>query len=241
MGNIDIKKVISSIAEKNNPQVFNGLRIKGISVYAAKNDSVRYWATITVDKPIRGTYVDSVVNDVPHYSYGLTTTVTTPIGSLITVLFDALFDINDDTEVEVAPNKKITVEDAATDLVAVKKAMVADFEQLAVDPKCRTAIGSLLVKSSINVISRDVFKEDGKIKSLFSLNEKENEIERDSVWHDIYGISNIRISKIIDAWKKFCVDAPAAPQPTTTTSPLQALLAALGGAGNATVAQDALG
>lgn len=236
MGNIDIKKVIEGIAEKNNPQVYNGVAIKNVSVAAAKDSNVRYWVTLTLDKAIRGSYVKSIENDIPNYAIGLTTTVMVPIGTITTVLFDSLFEIDDDTEA-VDGN---TVEDCASDLLSVKKALVADFEKMAAEPTHRSAIASLLIKGKINVISRDVFKEDGKVKSLFALNEKEVEVVRDSVWHDIYGLTGIRTSKIVSVWKKFCVDAPAqAAQPAA--NPLQALLAALGGAGNAAVAANALG
>lgn len=236
MGNIDIKKVIESIPEKANAQVYNGVRIKNVSIVAAKDENVRYWATITLDKPIRGSYVDSIVNEVPHYSIGLTTTVMVPIGTVVTCLFDSLFEIDDDTEIN-----GITVEDAAADLLSAKKAIVADFERMAAEPTHRSAISSLLIKATVNVISRDVFKEDGKVKSLFALNEKEAEVPRDSVWHDIYGISNIRPTKIIDVYKKFCVDAPVQTAQPAAANPLAALLAALGGAGNANVANAALG
>lgn len=236
MSTIDIKKLIESIPEKNNPQVYNGLAIKNVSVVAAKDSNVRYWVTLTLDKAVRGSYIKSVENEVPNYAIGFTTTVMVPIGTITTVLFDSLFDIDDDTDA-VDGN---TVEDCASDLLSVKKALVADFERMAAEPTHRSAIASLLIKSKINVISRDVFKEDGKINSLFALNEKQVEIVRDSVWHDIYGLSGIRTSKIVSVWKQFCVDAP---KPTTqpAINPLQALLAALGGAGNANVANAALG
>lgn len=233
MSNIDIKSVIESIPKKANAQVYNGVRIKNVSIVAAKADNVRYWVTLTLDKAIRGSYVDSVVNEVPHYSIGLTTTVMVPVGTVVTCLFDSLFEIDDDTEIN-----GITVEDAAVDLLSAKKAIVADFERMAAEPTHRSAISSLLIKASVNVISRDVFKEDGKVKSLFALNEKEVEVVRDSVWHDIYGISNIRPTKIVDVYKKFCVDAPTQPA-APAANPLQALLAALGG-GNANVAKAAL-
>lgn len=235
MGNIDIKKVIEGIATKNNPQVYNGVAIKNVIVVAAKDSNVRYWVTLTLDKAIRGSYVKSIENEVPNYAIGLTTTVMVPIGTITTVLFDSLFEIDDDTEA-VDGN---TVEDCASDLLSVKKALVADFEKMAAEPTHRSAIASLLIKGKINVISRDVFKEDGKVKSLFALNEKEVEVVRDSVWHDIYGLTGIRTSKIVNVWKKFCVDAPAqTTQPAA--NPLQALLQALGG-GNAAVAANALG
>lgn len=234
---VDIKKVIESIPAKNNAQVYNGVRIKNISIAAAKDERVRYWVNITLDKPVRGSYIDSTVNDVPHYSIGLTSTIMVPVGTVVTCLFDSLFEINDDTKID-----DVTVEDAAVDLVSAKKAIVADFERMAAEPTHRSAISSLLIKASVNVISRDVFKEDGKVKSLFALNEKESEVTRDSVWHDIYGISNIRTTKIVDVWKKFCVDAPAQPVAAQPANPIAALLAALGGnSAAATVANNALG
>lgn len=238
MSTIDIKKVIEGIAEKNNPQVYNGLAIKNVSVVAAKDDNVRYWVTLTLNKPIRGSYVKAVVNEIPEYAIGLTTTVMVPIGTITTVLFDALFEVDDDTDA-IDGN---TVEDCASDLLSAKKALIMDFEHMAVEPTHRSAIASLLIKSSINVISRDVFKEDGKVKSLFALNEKENEVVRDSVWHDIYGLTGIRTSKIVSVWKQFCSPAAAtAATPATPANPLAALLAALGGnSGNANVANAAL-
>jgi hypothetical protein len=45
-----------------------------------------------------------------------------------------------------------------------------------------------------------------KVKSLFSLNDREHEVTNDSVWHDIYGLNSVRESKIADALA-YCKDA----------------------------------
>lgn len=241
MSNIDIKKVIASIPEKNNAQIYNNLRIKSISVSAAKDEKVRYWVNITLDKPVRGSYIDSIVNDVPHYAIGLTTTIMVPIGSIYTLLFDALFECDDDTKVSLSNGKEKKVSKLAESLVNAKGLLKADFEKLAIDKAYVSTVSALLIKANVNVISRDVFKEDGTIESLFSLNKREHQINNDSVWHDVYGLTNIDADNIVDCYEELVASHPA--QPATTqpaANPLQALLAALGGAGNANVAASAL-
>ena len=52
--------------------------------------------------------------------------------------------------------------------------------------------------SKINIITRPV-KKGEKYKSYFAINEKERQAENDSFWHDLYGLTGVRASKIAEA------------------------------------------
>jgi hypothetical protein len=92
--------------------------------------------------------------------------------------------------------------DNAIDLCDYKTILLADAEKEALADDAHPYVSHLhkLVNAAkISVVARDVFKKDKVAKSLFSINDREHEINNDSVWHDIYGLNSIRESKIDDA------------------------------------------
>jgi hypothetical protein len=92
--------------------------------------------------------------------------------------------------------------DNAIDLCDYKAILLADAEKEALADDAHPYVSHLhkLVNAAkISVVARDVFKKDKVAKSLFSINDREHEINNDSVWHDIYGLNSVRESKIADA------------------------------------------
>ena len=83
-----------------------------------------------------------------------------------------------------------------------KAILLADAEKEALSDDAHPYVSNLhkLVNAAkINIVARDVTKAMKKVKSLFSLNDREHEVTNDSVWHDIYGMTAIRDSKIAEA------------------------------------------
>ena len=205
----DIKKVIEAVKadKKANATVTNDIRVNDVSIYVARNENVDYWATLSLNKPIRGMY--TVKNgDAVEYRKGLTSTVTVPLGTLITLLFDALLSVDSKDKVNLGNGVEKSLSYVAKKLGALKDAIVGDAHLEATTPGYTSHFHELIVGTTINVITRDVFKADGKVKSLFSLNEREHEIDRDSVWADIYGLVGLDDDFLVDAYN-FAVDANA--------------------------------
>lgn len=210
----DIKKVIEAVKanEKANATVTNDVTIKGLSIFVAANANVDYWATLSLSKPIRGMYATAKDEHGKgtEFAIGLTTTVTVPLGSLVTCLFDALLDIDKKDKYlvgreviggQVFPVEK-TLKAIALGVNKMKSIVVADAESEGTRTDDYVShFSELVVGASISIITRDVFKEDGKVKSLFSLNAKENDVERDSVWADIYGLKDIDEDTLVDTYK----------------------------------------
>lgn len=202
----DIKEVISE-AVKNGAVAVNDARVRNISIYpAAEDGNVAYWATLTINQPIPGMISEGKGDNVT-YKKGLTTTVTVPLGTVVTCLFDALFDIDDDNTKVMVCDKPKSLTDAALDLADYKKLLLADAEKEALSDDAHPYVSylhSLVNATKISVLARDVKK--GKVKSLFSLNEKEVEVKRNSVWHDIYNLHSVRAEKIAEALTH-CIEA----------------------------------
>lgn len=208
MSYIDIKKVIEAVKAdaKANATVTNDVIVKDVSIYVAANDNIDYWCTLSLSKPVRGMY--AVKNgDTVEYRKGLTTTITVPIGTAITLLFDALLDIDSKDKVTIKGTQK-SLSYVAKKLAALKDSIVDDAHDEATNAGYTSHLHELIVGTTINVITRDVFKEDGKVKSLFSLNDREHEVSRDSVWADIYGLTGLDEDFLVDAYE-FAVDANA--------------------------------
>ena len=202
----DIKEVIAT-AKAAGAVIVNDARVTNVAIYpAAEGKNVAYWATLTVNQALPGMIAEGRGDNVT-YKKGLTTTVTVPLGTVITCLFDALLDITDNKTMVTVCGKSISLEDAAVDLTDYKKIIVADAEKEALTDDAHpytSYLHSLVNSTKISIIARDVAK--GKIKSLFALNAKEVECDHDSVWHDIYGLNGIRTSKIVDALE-FAINA----------------------------------
>lgn len=186
----DIKNVIAALKADvaANATFENDVTVVGVSLTPSAKDTLDYVGTLTLNRAVRGMYAVGTGADV-EYRVGLTNTVVVPMGTLITLLCEALIDVDDEN-----------VEDDALDIVTMKKLLKLDAEKEALSPvnaKYISQLTKLLVKTKINIITRDVKK--GKVTSLFSLNDIEREAEYDSVWHDIYGLSNLRAKRIVDA------------------------------------------
>ena len=182
----DIKEVITA-AKAAGATVVNDVSITNFSVYPAREGkNVDYWCTITINDVIPGMIAEGKGNDIT-YKKGNTKTVTVPLGSIVTCLFDALIEMDNDNAIDLCDYKSILLADA-------------EKEALADDAKPYVShLHKLVNAAKINVVARDVTKDMKKVKSLFSLNDREHEVVNDSVWHDIYGMTAIRDSKIADA------------------------------------------
>ena len=211
----DIKKVIEAVKAdtKANATVTNDVTIKGLSICPAKpGKNVDFWATLSLAKPVRGMYATKRDEQgrATEQAIGLTTTVMVPLGSLVTVLFDALLDIDAKDKYlvgyESVGNQVFPIEKSlkaiALGVNKMKSIIVADAESEGTRTDDYVShFSELVVGAKINIITRDVFKEDGKVKSLFSLNEREHDVERDSVWADIYGLTCIDEDTLVDTYK----------------------------------------
>lgn len=182
----DIKEVIAA-AKAAGAVIVNDARVTNISFYpAAEGKNVAYWATLTINQAIPGMISEGKGDNVT-YKKGLTTTVTVPLGTVVTCLFDALIEMDNDDAIDLCDYKKLILADAE------REALADDAHPYV------SHMHKLVNAAKLSVIARDVKK--GKVKSLFSLNAKEVDVERDSVWHDIYGLTSVRESKIAEALK----------------------------------------
>lgn len=104
-------------------------------------------------------------------------------------------------------------------LVRFLNAINADCKSIAMarkagDEGATTPLIDLLLSAKINLLCRKVQK-DTKVKSLFSLNEKESDVKNDSFWYDPYDLA---ITRINDLAYDFVIDANGMPQ--TITEPI---------------------
>ena len=242
---IDIKKVIEALKadSKANATFTNDVKVKDVSIYLAKNANVDYWCTLSLNTAVRGMY--TVKNgDTVEYRKGLTSTVTVPLGTIVTMFSEALLDIDSKDKVDLGGGAVKSLSYVAKKLAALKNVIVDDAEHEATIEGYTSHLHELLIGASINVITRDVYKEDGKVKNLFSLNEREHEVLNDSVWADVYGLS-LDDDFIVDAYL-FAVKAnekKAADDANGNTATTNAVLAALQKqfSGNAGIVNAALG
>lgn len=182
----DIKEVIAA-AVKDGAVVVNDTRITNVSIYPAREGkNVDYWVTITINGIVPGMIAEGKGNDIT-YKKGNTKTVTVPLGSIVTCLFDALIEMDSDDAIDLCDYKAILLADAE------KEALSDDAHPYV------SNLHKLCNAAKINIVARDVTKAMKKVKSLFSLNDREHEVVNDSVWHDIYGMTSIRDSKIAEA------------------------------------------
>ncbi len=189
----DIKEVIAA-AKAAGATIVNDVRITNFSVYPAREGkSVDYWVTMTINGIVPGMISEGKGDNVT-YKKGNTKTVTTPLGTVVTCLFDALIEMDNDDAIDLCDYKSILLADAE------KEALADDAHPYV------SHLHKLVNAAKISVIARDVFKKDKVAKSLFSLNDRGHEITNDSVWHDIYGLNSVRESKIAEALA-YCKDA----------------------------------
>ena len=184
----DIKQIIEA-AKAEGCTISNDVRVSNVSLYVAVKDNVDYWATVTLNTAIPA-MIPKQVSDADGisvvYEKGLSKTVTVPIGTLVTLLFDYLIEQDDDNAIDLCDYKRIIFADAE------REAKSTD------DAPYVSHLHKMLMASKINVITRPVEK-GKKYSPFFALNEKERQAENDGFWHDVYGLTNVRPNKIADA------------------------------------------
>ena len=184
----DIKQILEA-AKAENCTISNDVRVSNVSFYVAMKDNVDYWATITLNTAIPAMIpkqVSSAENTSVVYEKGLSKTVTTPIGTLVTLLFDYLIEQDSDDAIDLCDYKSIIFTDAEREARATADAPYVSH------------LHKMLMASKINVITRPVEK-GKKYVPFFALNEKERQADNDGFWHDVYGLTNVRPNKIAEA------------------------------------------
>ena len=184
----NIKEILEA-AKAEGCTISNDVRVSNVSLYVAVKDNVDYWSTVTLNtaipamipKQVSGADGISVV-----YEKGLSKTVTVPIGTLVTLLFDYLIEQDDDNAIDLCDYKSIIFSDAEREARATKNAPYVSH------------LHKMLMASKINVITRPVEK-GKKYVPFFALNEKEKQADSDTFWHDVYGLTNVRPNKIAEA------------------------------------------
>lgn len=206
----DIKQILEA-AKAEGCTVSNDVRVTNISLYVAVKDNVDYWATVSLN-----TAVPAMVPNGDVYEKGLSKTVTVPIGTLVTLLFDYLIEQDDDNAIDLCDYKRIVFADAEREARSTADAPYVSH------------LHKLLMASKLNVITRPVEK-GKKYVPFFSLNEKERQAENDGFWHDVYGLTNVRPNKIAEALD-FAVaanKANASSESSEKQSAYDALMAAI--------------
>lgn len=206
----DIKQIIEA-AKAEGCTISNDVRVSNVSLYVAVKDNVDYWATVTLN-----TAVPAMVPNGDVYEKGLSKTVTVPIGTLVTLLFDYLIEQDDDNAIDLCDYKRIVFADAEREARSTADAPYVSH------------LHKLLMASKFNVITRPVEK-GKKYVPFFSLNEKERQAENDGFWHDVYGLTNVRPNKIAEALE-FAVatnKANASSESSEKQSAYDALMAAI--------------
>lgn len=198
----DIKKVLEQVQAENG-SVFTDVVVTNVSFApAAKEKSLDYWATLTLNRAIPGMIDVRTANAAGGYDVtyreGLVRTVMVPLGTIVTAFMDMLVEVDDAktlveyTDIDEDGDKercKLPLKAVARNLSKYKAILVADAHKEAASDKENPYISKLhelLNGATLNVIARPV--KAGKVKSLFSLNDTEHEAEHDSIWHDIYGV-----------------------------------------------------
>lgn len=177
----NIKEILEAAAAAGCT-ISNDVRVSNVSFYVALKDNVDYWATVT----LHNVAIPAMVSEGNTYKQGLSKTVTVPIGTLVTLLFDYLIEQDDDNAIDLCDYKSIIFSDAEREARATADAPYVSY------------LHKLLMASKINIITRPVRKGE-KYKSYFSINDKERQAENDSFWHDLYGLTGVRASKIAEA------------------------------------------
>ena len=184
----DIKQIIEA-AKAENCTISNDVRVSNVSLYVAVKDNVDYWSTVTLNTAIPAMIpkqVTSADGTAVVYEKGLSKTVTVPIGTLVTLLFDYLIEQDDDNAIDLCDYKRIIFADAEREAKSTADAPYVSH------------LHKMLMASKINVITRPVEK-GKKYVPFFALNEKERQADNDGFWHDIYGLTNVRPNKIAEA------------------------------------------
>ena len=177
----DIKQILEA-AKAEKATISNDVRVSNVSLYVAVKENVDYWATVT----LHNVAVPAMIANGDTYKQGLSKTVTVPVGTLVTLLFDYLIEQDDDNALDLCDYKAIIFSDAEREARATAEAPYVSH------------LHKMLMASKINIITRPV-KKGEKYKSYFSINDTERQAENDSFWHDLYGLTGVRASKIAEA------------------------------------------
>ena len=177
----DIKQILEA-AKAEGCTINADVRVSNVSFYVAVKDNVDYWATVT----LHNVAIPAMIANGDTYKQGLSKTVTVPIGTLVTLLFDYLIEQDDDNAIDLCDYKRIIFADAE------REAKSTD------DAPYISHLHKMLMASKINVITRPVEK-GKKYSPFFALNEKERQADNDGFWHDVYGLTNVRPNKIAEA------------------------------------------
>ena len=180
----NIKEILEA-AKAEGCTISNDVRVSNVSLYVALKDNVDYWATVTLNTAVPA-MIPKQVSDNVVYEKGLSKTITVPIGTLVTILFDYLIEQDDDNAIDLCDYKSIIFSDAEREARATQDAPYVSH------------LHKMLTASKINVITRPVEK-GKKYVPFFSLNEKERQADNDGFWHDVYGLTNVRPNKIAEA------------------------------------------
>ncbi len=184
----NIKEILEA-AKAEGCTISNDVRVTNVSFYVAVKDNVDYWATVSFNTAIPAIIpkkVSSADSTSVVYEKGLSKTVTIPIGTLVTLLFDYLIEQDDDNAIDLCDYKRIIFADAE------REAKSTD------DAPYVSHLHKMLMASKLNVITRPVEK-GKKYSPFFALNEKERQADNDGFWHDVYGLTNVRPNKIAEA------------------------------------------
>lgn len=210
----NIKEILEA-AKADGCTISTDVRVSNVSLFVAVKENVDYWATIT----LHNATIPAMIADGDVYKRGLSKTVTVPIGTLVTLLFDYLIEQDDDNCIDLCDYKSIIFADAEKEAKADKANPYTSH------------LHRLLNAAKLNVITRPVEK-GKKYTSYFALNDKERVAENDGFWSDLYGLTNVRQSKIAEALK-FAIDTNSAnansEANTQKQSAYDALMAAING------------
>jgi hypothetical protein len=193
---LNTKQIVAEAVAAGATKVENVV-IEGISFSKADKENVDYWATIRINQAVD---VMREVDGTFKPQKGVTITVSN-IG-FIAMLREAFM-----RNTQLVPLVRFlnAIDADAKDIAAARKAG---------DTGATTPLIDLLLSAKINLLCRKVEK-DTKVKSLFSLNEKESDVKNDSFWYDPY---NLTITRINDLAYDFVIDANGMPQ--TITEPI---------------------
>ena len=193
---LNTKQIVADAVAAGATKIENVV-IEGISFSKADKENVDYWATIRINQAVD---VMREVDGTFKPQKGMTITVSN-IG-FIAMLREAFMK-----NTQLVP------------LVRFLNAIDADVKDIALarkagDTGATTPLIDLLLSAKLNLLCRKV-KKDTKVKSLFSLNEKESDVKNDSFWYDPYDLT---ITRINDLAYDFVIDANGMPQ--TITEPI---------------------
>ena len=193
---LNTKQIVADAVAAGATKVENVV-IEGISFSKADKENVDYWATLRINQAVD---VMREVDGTFKPQKGVTITVSN-IG-FIAMLREAFMK---NTQLVPLVRFLNAIDADAKDIATARKAG---------DTGATTPLIDLLLSAKINLLCRKVEK-DTKVKSLFSLNEKESDVKNDSFWYDPYDLT---ITRINDLAYDFVIDGNGMPQ--TITEPI---------------------